>query len=172
MRKRTTTLKKVSAKTISLILIIIFFVTISVGYSYLKQTLIIAGKSTIVKKESSGDYVDGESTYSWEITNEWTQGGSTEWACDIDLTVVNMDEDIKVWEIAFDIPEEFNEQKTNFWIASSVTYENGRLTLVGFDYEPLFEKGTSRTLKFHLIFDQQVDMFIENLTLNGYRASS
>ena len=170
MRQRKKKLNKISSKTIVLIILIVFFLTISVGYSYLKQSLSLSGKSTIVQQGSS-DYEDGNSTYTWEVTNSWTQGGSSLWACDISITVVNMDQDIDIWEIAFDIPPNYNEQQSNIWVASSKIFENGRLTLVGFDYEPVFEKGTSKTIKFHLAFDEEPDMYIENLTLNGFRAT-
>ena len=116
--------------------------------------------------------MEGNSTYSWEITNELFTSESNLWECDINLTVINMDEDIDVWEISFNIPEGYNEQQSNFETVSLNKYEDGRLTLIGFENEPIFEKGTSKNITFHLCFDKKVDMFIENLILNGYRASS
>lgn len=172
MRKKKSNLKKMSLKTIVLIIIFIFFFTISVGYSYLKQSLSMLGKSTIVQQSGSNEFEDGNSTYTWEITSSWGQGGTSMIFYNIKLVVVNMDKDIESWEIGFDIPESYNDAQSNIWSASARTYENGRLTLFAHDYESFLAKGDILTIEFQLAFDEEVDLYLNNLTLNGYLATN
>ena len=168
MRINKRNVSKLKLKTLVLIIVTIFFLTISVGYSYLKQSLTFSGKSTIVQQGGSGDFVEGVSTYTWEITSSWGQGGSSIMFYNIKLIIVNMDEDIQSWEVGFDIPPYYNNEKSNTWSASRREYENGRLTLYAHDYESFVGKGDSLTLEFQLAFDEAVDFYLNNVSLNGY----
>lgn len=162
--------KNVSLKTIALILITIFFLTISIGYSYLKQSLNILGQSTTVGQTSS-EYEKGNSTYTWSIDSSWGQGGTNYMTYHIVLDIVNMDADINSWEISFDIPNSYNAERSNAWAASSVTFENGRITMKAQSWNGYIAKGSSLKLDFQLSFDDDQELYIENLTLNGLLAT-
>lgn len=162
--------KNVSLKTIALIIITIFFLTISIGYSYLKQSLNILGQSTTVGQTSS-EYEKGNSTYTWSIDSSWGQGGTNYMTYHIVLDIVNMDADINSWEISFDIPNSYNAERSNAWAASSVTFENGRITMKAQSWNEYIAKGSSLKLDFQLSFDDDQELYIENLTLNGLLAT-
>ncbi len=162
--------KNVSLKTIALIIITIFFLTISIGYSYLKQSLNILGQSTTVGQTSS-EYEKGNSTYTWSIDSSWGQGGTNYMTYHIVLDIVNMDADINNWEISFDIPNSYNAERSNAWAASSVTFENGRITMKAQSWNGYIAKGSSLKLDFQLSFDDDQELYIENLTLNGLLAT-
>lgn len=162
--------KKVSLKAIVLIVITIFFLTISIGYSYLKQSLNIIGQSTIVAQKPS-EYKKGNSTYTWSIDSSWGQGGTKYMTYHIVLNIVNMDADINGWEISFDIPNTYNAERSNAWAASSVTFENGRITIKSQSWNGYIAKGSSLNLDFQLSFDDDQALYIENLTLNGLLAT-
>lgn len=162
--------KKVSLKTIALIIITIFFLTISIGYSYLKQSLNILGKSTIVE-QTPNKYEKGNSTYTWSIDSSWGQGGTNYMTYNIVLNIVNMDADIGSWEISFDIPNSYNAERSNVWSASSVTFKNDRITMKAQSWNRYIAKGSSLKLDFQLSFDDNQDLYIENLTLNGLLAT-
>ncbi len=162
--------KNVSLKTIALIIITIFFLTISIGYSYLKQSLNILGQSTTVGQTSS-EYEKGNSTYTWSIDSSWGQGGTNYMTYHIVLDIVNMDADINSWEISFDIPNSYNAERSNAWAASSVTFENGRITMKAQSWNGYIAKGSSLKLDFQLSFDDDQELYIENLTLNGLLAT-
>lgn len=162
--------KNVSLKTIALIIITIFFLTISIGYSYLKQSLNILGQSTTVGQTSS-EYEKGNSTYTWSIDSSWGQGGTNYMTYHIVLDIVNMDADINSWEISFDIPNSYNAERSNAWAASSITFENGRITMKAQSWNGYIAKGSSLKLDFQLSFDDDQELYIENLTLNGLLAT-
>ena len=162
--------KNVSLKTVALIIITIFFLTISIGYSYLKQSLNILGQSTTVGQTSS-EYEKGNSTYTWSIDSSWGQGGTNYMTYHIVLDIVNMDADINSWEISFDIPNSYNAERSNAWAASSVTFENGRITMKAQSWNGYIAKGSSLKLDFQLSFDDDQELYIENLTLNGLLAT-
>lgn len=162
--------KNVSLKTIALIIITIFFLTISIGYSYLKQSLNVLGQSTIVDQTPS-EYEKGNSTYTWSIDSSWGQGGTNYMTYHIVLDIVNMDADINSWEISFDIPNSYNAERSNAWAASSVTFENGRITMKAQSWNEYIAKESSLKLDFQLSFDDDQELYIENLTLNGLLAT-
>ena len=66
-RKKVKTIK---LKAISIVLVAIFFLTISVGYSYLQQKLNIYGKSTITV-QNDGKYINGNSIFSWNVVDTY-----------------------------------------------------------------------------------------------------
>lgn len=164
-------IKKISMKTVALILITILYLIISIGYSYLKQSLNIFGKSTMIPQKLS-EYEKGNSTYIWSIDRNWQQGGTTYVMYNIKLSIVNMDKDIDQWVISFDIPNSFSEERTNVWGASLTTYKNGRLTLVSQNWNGYVAKGSTLDLDFQLAFNDNKDFYIENLTLNGLLATN
>lgn len=168
MRRREK--KKISLRAIVIIIISIFFLMISIGYSYLSQNLNISAKSTIVPQQGGGgsNFEQGNGTYNWKITNSYGVGTEEDpLILELSISVVNMDGDISQWEIGFDIPETYNETRTNAWDASSRTYENGRLTLVAQPWNGAIPNGGSYTLSFQLALNEMIDFEVENLTLNG-----
>ena len=60
--------EKINLKIVAFVILFIFFLAISVGYSYLQQQLNIYGKSTIVT-DDSGKYLLGNSKYSYKIVD-------------------------------------------------------------------------------------------------------
>lgn len=164
-------IKKMSLKTIILIVISIFFLTISIGYSYLKQSLNIYGKSTIIANQP-GDYEKGNSTYTWKIVDSWGQEGTSYVVYQVKIDIVNMDNDISLWNISFDVPSSYNDANSNSWCASSRVYDNGRVTMVGQDWNGYIAKGSTLTLEFQLALDLEEDLYINNLTLNGLLATN
>lgn len=165
MRKRYI-ISKFSIKTIVLIIITIFFLSISVGYSYLKQKLNIYGKSTIVQ-QTPPQYEAGDSTYTWEIVSAWG-GGTSSYVYQIRITVNIVHEEIQdIESIAFDVPDSYDNETTNIWIASSRTYEDGRLTLELHGWAGELESETAKTMEFQLAFTEEESDLISNLTVNG-----
>jgi len=165
MRKRKSNVKKMSLKTIVLIILFVFFITISVGYSYLKQSLSMTGKSTIIQKsESSGQIINGESTYTSELINAWG-GGNSDYIYQIKIEIFNRDADIAEWQLSFDVPDSYNHAGSNIWTASSSSYENGRLTLIAHSWNASVATGTTLTLEFQLAFTQEETELISNLIL-------
>lgn len=165
--------KRISLRAVVITIISIFFLTISVGYSYLKQSLNITGKSSIVS-EQGGDteYEQGNSTYSWTVLNSWGDGTpDSPYMCQASITIINMDEDISSWEISFELPSSYNDEKSNAWSVSEKTYENGRLTLKAQSWNASVPKGEELTFEMQYAFDTNVEFYVENLTLNGKLAT-
>ena len=136
----------------------------------MKQSLNVLGQSTIVDQTPS-EYEKGNSTYTWSIDSSWGQGGTNYMTYHIVLDIVNMDADINSWEISFDIPNSYNAERSNAWAASSVTFENGRITMKAQSWNGYIAKGSSLKLDFQLSFDDDQELYIENLTLNGFLAT-
>ena len=166
MRRRK--LKTMNLKAISIIAVAIFFLTISVGYSYLQQKLNIYGKSTIVPQNEEG-YLKGNSTFSWSIVNVDEQDKFKTY--EINLIIINKDADISSWEIAFDIPQGYIDSKSNVENGVSKRIENNRLILTSAtDSNGYLSKGSKLEINIDLTFTN--DKFeINNLTLNDRLAS-
>ena len=110
MRRRK--FEKLNLKVVATVILILFFITISIGYSYLKQQLNIYGKSTkIAQKVENSE--DGYSTYTWQINNYEKIEGTDYTEYDISLKVINMDSDISSWVISFDVPNGYNDEMSN-----------------------------------------------------------
>lgn len=165
MRKRNIN-HNIPIKTIVLIIITIFFLTISIGYSYLSEKLYIQGKSSIVAQDIPEDFEPGSSTFTWEIIHAWG-GGDASYIYQISISIVNNDEDVETWEVSFDVPDTYDDSSTQSWIASERTYENGRLTLVAQGWNASVPKGGTLTIEFQIAFTEEETDFINNLTLNG-----
>lgn len=166
MRKIRSKTKKSKMEIIIIMIIILFFCTISIGYSYLKQSLKISGKSTIVQKNILDEYEKGNSTYNWKI-NSFSKDEQGNYVYNINLNIVNLDNDIMKWEIGFDVPKSYNKEKTNISDSSITLYENGRLILKSQDWNEYIAKGDSLILNFEIAFTQEENDFISNLTLNN-----
>lgn len=172
MRKKET--KRISLRAVVIIIISVFFLTISVGYSYLKQSLNITGKSSIVAQQGGGDveYEEGNSTYSWNVISSWGEGTpEAPLFFQASITVINMDEDIESWELSFDVPESFNNEKSNAWSASEKIYENGRVTIKAQSWNAFVPKGGELVFEMQYAFDSNVEFRIDNLALNGKLAT-
>lgn len=165
MRKRKSNVKKISLKTIVLIILFIFFITISVGYSYLKQSLSMTGKSTIVQEiGNSGQIINGDSTYTWTEINSWGGGGSN-YIYQVKIELFNRDADITKWQLSFDVPDSYDDAASNIWVAESRLYENGRLTLYAHGWNASVATGATLTLEFQLAFKEQETELMTNFEL-------
>ena len=164
MRKQKVKNKKVTI--IVLIAISIFFLTISVGYSYLQQKMNIYGKATVVTDES-GKYIKGNSTYKCEIRNTAENDGENYKIYDVKLTIVNMDSDISSWQVSFDVPQGYKDAPSEVAEKYSKKYADGRVTI---DYKDGYiAKGNALELEMKLAINGEFD--INNLTLNGRLAT-
>ncbi len=156
-------LDKVNFKIISIIILLVFFLMISVGYSYLRQQLNIYGKSTKIVQDEN-NYTQTESTYSWNIVNTTKQEDTIYTIYNIKLNIVNMDEDIYSWRISFDIPEDYQESMSNISGVSSVEFDNGQLVLL--NDSTYVAKGNSIDLDMQIALSTE-NFSISNLALNG-----
>lgn len=169
MRRRK--FEKLNLKVVATVILILFFITISIGYSYLKQQLNIYGKSTkIAQKVENSE--DGYSTYTWQINNYEKIEGTDYTEYDISLKVINMDSDISSWVISFDVPNGYNDEMSNVPNASSKKYDNGCLTLYAKDENRYISKGNSLNIKMKLAFKDGSKVSLDNLSLNGKQASN
>ena len=159
--------EKINLKIVALVILVIFFITISVGYSYLQQKLNIYGKSTIAP-QNIDEYVVGNSTYSWKIISQETKQNYT--CYDVILTIVNLDNDITSWEVAFEMPQGYNNSMSEVEEAAYKNYENERLTIYAKSENGYVSKGN--TLKLTMKLTTSGVFNIEKLTLNGKLASS
>lgn len=165
MRKRKSNVKKMSLKTIVLIILFVFFFTISVGYSYLKQSLSMTGRSTIVQETgNSGQIINGDSTYTWEEIHAWGGGGSS-YIYQVKIELFNRDDDITKWQLSFDVPDSYDDASSSIWVAESRTYENGRLTLNAQGWNASVATGATLTLEFQLAFKEQETELMTNFEL-------
>lgn len=160
--------KHTNLKIVVIIIMFVFFLTISVGYSYLQHRLNIYGKSTIATDES-GKYINGNSTYSYELVHSDKQNGTNTIIYDIKLNIVNMDNDIGSWQISFDVPQGYNDLMSNVKESLVKEYENGRITVYPSDEDGYLAKGDILELEMQLAINGELD--IDNLTLNGRLAS-
>ena len=156
--------KKSNLTIIVIAIIFIFFLTIGVGYSYLQQKMNIYGKSTIVTDES-GKYINGNSTYSYQIVNSEMQSGTNNIIYDVKLKITNMDKDISSWEISFDAPEGYDDFNSNIKDGISKKYENGRITINARENEGYLSKGSALEIEMQLAINGE--LHIDNLTMNG-----
>ena len=169
MRRRR--FERINLKIVATVILILFFITISIGYSYLKQQLNIYGKSTKIAQKSESNE-KGNSTYTWQINNSEKLEGTEYTVYDISLKVVNMDSDISSWVVSFDIPNGYNDEMSKVNDTSSKKYENGCLTLYAKDENRFISKGNTLNIKMKLAFKDGSKVNLENLSLNGKQASN
>ena len=161
MRRRR--FETLNLKVIASIILVLFFITISVGYSYLKQRLDIYGKSTKITKTDQVE-IKGYSTYSYGIVEKTKVEETDLYRYQISLKVINMDNDMPSWVISFDIPEGYDDASTSINGITSKEFENGRLSLINEDSYVL--KGNSIDLEMQIVVANE-NFTINNLSLNG-----
>ena len=166
MRKQKS--KKKNFTIIAIAIISIFFLTISVGYSYLQQKMNIYGKATITT-DKSGKYINGNSTYQYQIisSNEYEESNYKIYS--VKINVVNMDKDITSWEVAFDVPKGYEDALSETQDGTSKKCENGRIIIKPKDGKGYLSKGNTLELEIKLAINGELN--INNLTLNGRLAS-
>lgn len=168
---RNTHKRKIKFKTITLICLSIFFLTISVGYSYLQTQVKIEGKATITAKDIKVNYPVGKSVATWKITNKWKSDKTNETNYQIELKIVNNDEIINSWIVAFDVPNSYNQNLPQSNSSFTNIYENGRLTLYSKNDSQHILQGEIISIDFTIALEGDEDFEIKNLTLNGLLVS-
>lgn len=159
---------KMKIKTIITIVLIIFLLTISTGYSYLHAKLKIEGKSTIIAQPKQvGEYQQGQSTSSWSIVSQSNLENALTKIYDIKINIVNNDEDANSWAVGMDVPTSYDVTKQKIKCASTTQYENGRLTLYSTDWNAQVAKGQILTLEFQIAINGETELSIDNITFNG-----
>ena len=141
--------------------IAVLFVTS--GYSLLSDNLSIVGKANILNSDAK---VYGNSTYTWSLYTSWpnTDGGTT---YQVEMPINNLDSDIDLWEVSFDIPLGCTATPQNVWQASEVTISGNNITLKGHSWNAFLGNGSTLSLNIILPFDSNVEFNINNVTLNG-----
>lgn len=164
--RRKVNKKKISINVIISICLIVFFLTIGVGYSYLQANVKISGKSTIVAQDpGGGNYPKGNSTMTVQDKNNMMKKNIHVYR--MNLTITNQDADISSWVIAFDIPDNFCGTVNDFNFASSIKVENGRLLIYPKSNNASLAKGATLSCNLVLQFEGETNFSIKNLTLNG-----
>lgn len=135
---------------------------VSYGYALLSDTLNIKGKANILS--SNKEY--GNSTYYWSLFTTWTNdvGGMT---YQVEIPITNLDGDISLWEVSFDVPLGCVASTENIWQASEVTISGNTVTLKGKDWNGFVANGSELSLNLILPFKTEVDFNISNVVLNG-----
>lgn len=164
--RRNKILEKISLKTIVFILIAVFFLTISVGYSYLKTQVSISGKATILANKES-DYPQGDSICDVKLVNEGEQSEPEGYFYQYNVTITNLDEDVTSWEIEFDIPNSIDVISIKSSDASSVIFENGRVYLRAQSLNGYVSKGNSFEIGLQIAVSKQCNLNMDNFTFCG-----
>lgn len=155
--------KKSNLNKIVFIIIFIFFITIGVGYSYLKQSLDIFGKATIISQTVT-ELKSGNSQYSWNIDNVIEEDLIN---YEVTLNVINLDKDYNTYILSFDVPESFVLNKSEVDNSAQMSYENDRVIIKSNSF---IAKNDELKLKLKLCFKDNQNFYIDNLALNGYLA--
>lgn len=157
--------KKAKKTTIVFIVLTIFLLTIGVGYSYLQQSLSISGKATVAPTVVDG-YIQGNSTYCWEILDSWEDNKTNEITYRVKMNIINLDKDISTWRVSFDVPNSYNDTSSKIVTESYKTYSNNRINLVGSDANGFVSKGDTMEIEMELVIDNKEDFYINNVVLN------
>lgn len=169
MRRRS--FEKVNLKLVSIIAIIIFFFTISIGYSLLRQKLNIFGKATIVEQRING-YIKGKSYYNYQILNTEKNETNNYTVYDVKIIVTNLDDDITSWKVEFDAPQGCNELESSSVSNSQIEIKNGRVALSPNTSNGYVSKGSNLELEIKIAIFGEGEFSINNLTLNDRLASN
>ena len=156
--------EKNNIKVIVFIILSIVFLTIGVGYSYLKEELNIFATATIATNVD--DYKKGNSKYFWEVADY--VGENEGRIYNIKLNIINYDEDLKNAVISFDVPNSFKIDKSKIKNENaSISYDGKRVNIMLNDF---VMKDETLTLNLALMFIDTQEIYINNLTLNGLLA--
>ena len=168
MRRRS--FEKINLKLVSIIAIIIFFLTISIGYSVLRQKLNIFGKATITEQRVNG-YIKGNSYYKYQILNTEKNEIESYTIYDVKIIVTNMDNDITSWKVEFDAPQGYKDSQSSSISNIQTKFENGRITIIPNNSNGFIAKGSNLEIETKIAIAGQGELSINNLTLNDKLAS-
>lgn len=148
---------------------IIVSIFVSTGYALFTDTLTIKGKANILKKEENpgDDIVYGNSTYNYEITSSWSNGGEEPIHYSVSIPITNLDANYDSWEISFEV--EGLVKVDNTWQASSTTVDGNKVTMKCYDWNSgdLKDYGDKFILTILLSVNPHVELNITKLALNG-----
>lgn len=154
--------KKRPTSFLVVFIICLFFLTIGIGYSYLRQSLNITGTATIAEQNVE-EYVEGNSTYSLSI-NKMEESVDNCIGYEVCLNVLNMDKDMSSCMIGFDVPNSYNSVISECIDNSIMSYKDGRVTISSSNY---FAKGDSLKLNLKLYLNDSQEMKISRLAINN-----
>lgn len=154
--------KKRPTSFLVVFIICLFFITIGIGYSYLRQSLNITGTATIAEQNVE-EYVEGNSTYLLSI-NKMEESVENCIGYEVCLNVSNMDKDMSSCMISFDVPNSYNSVISECVDNSIMSYKDGRVTISSSGY---FAKGDKLELKLKLYLNDSQEMKISRLAINN-----
>lgn len=154
--------KKRPTSFLVVFIICLFFITIGIGYSYLRQSLNITGTATIAEQNVE-EYVEGNSTYLLSI-NKMEESVENCIGYEVCLNVSNMDKDMSSCMISFDVPNSYNSVISECVDNSIMSYKDGRVTISSSSY---FAKGDKLELKLKLYLNDFQEMKISRLAINN-----
>lgn len=156
--------EKSNVKIIIFIVLSIVFLSIGIGYSYLKEELNIFATATMAT--NTDNYKKGNSKYYWEV--EDYVGENEGRIYNIKLNIINYDEDLKNPVISFDVPNSFKIDKSKINNENAnMSYDGKRVNIMLNDF---VIKDETLTLDLSLMFRDIQEIYINNLTLNGLLA--
>ena len=117
--------------------------------------------------QNSNENTVGNSTFSWNIINTENIEGTNYKAYYINFKVINMDEDISLWNVSFDEINGFITSMSERTDASRIALENGKIIIYGKDENAFVSKGSILNFVVKLVLDNNEDIDITNLALNG-----
>lgn len=136
---------------------------VSTSYALLSDNLSIVGKANILTSDAK---VYGNSTYTWSHFSSWANdmGGKT---YQIEMPITNLDGDIDLWEVSFEVPLGCTATPGILWQASEVTVSGNIVTMKGHGWNGYLANGAELPLNLILPFETEVDFYITNIMLNG-----
>lgn len=169
MRRRS--FEKVNLKVVSIIALILFFFTISIGYSVLRQNLNIFGKATITEQRING-YIKGNSYYKYQILSTEKNEINNCTIYDVKIIVTNMDNDITAWKVEFDAPQGYSDLDSSSASNIYKEFEKNRIILSSNNSNGYISKGSNLELEIKIAILGDSELSINNLTLNDKLASN
>ena len=155
--------KKIFSPYYIFIIFAIAVLFVTSGYAMLSDNLSIVGKANI----STDAKIYGKSTYTWSLFTTFpnNDGGMT---YQIEMPITNLDGDIDLWEVSFDVPDNCIVSISNIWQASEVTISGNTITLVGQGWNGYLSNGSVLPLNLIIPFSTtDVNFDVTNVMLNG-----
>ena len=135
--------------------------------SLFSDTLKIKGTANILSSANDPNSPFGNSTYSWSLYTTWP-GPDGGYVYQVEIPITNLDGDIQLWEVSFDVPDGCIVTESEIWQASKVTVTGNTVNLVGRDWNGFVQNGAQLGLNLILPFSAPVENFnISNVILNG-----
>lgn len=157
------------------VIILIFLVSISLGYSLFSSELKMIG-SVSISKEQSGENSETDlpielsnSILNVDIGTHWTSENIHYYNMNIILT--NLDEDVTEWLITIDVPPKVDVAKSSFWCAAEVEItrvgDHDRITFKNYSWNAEKPINSEIQFGFNIAFSEEVKIQLTNVIFNG-----